>query len=140
MDLRGRALYLGMAQDAERWGAVVLTVMLSLGVAVMAATMHATDEAAAALGSDLQDQYQPVLLVMFALVISAVMSGAHLYDMSALATLRSELTDDLTELRSEYRANAEPVLQAPRLDGGSLGFRLLLAMPAATALAIALGS
>lgn len=134
--LAERARYLGTAQDAERWGAIMLSVIVTFGIAIMTAMTRATDEAAARLGSDLADVYQPALLVTFAAIISAMLIGLHMWNLARLAELRVALDADLAGLPLRYRKNAEPLMVASSLNEGGLAFRAFLALPAVAALVI----
>jgi len=121
--LAERVTTLGIARDAERWGAVLLSIQFSLIAAAGAAVLAALDQAAVA------DTVGPLPNITFALVFSAVLLIAHTGAVNKLNDRQAELERDLDVVPPRYRAHATPRLVATGLGAGSWSFRTMLAMP-----------
>lgn len=127
-----RVRALGIARDAERWGAVLLSVEFALLSAIGAAVLAALDQ------SNVADTVNPLPNVSFALVFSVVLLIAHTGATMRLDEQQVDIERELADLPPRYRANAEPRLIAPAIGGGSWQFRTILALPLITAVVAAL--
>lgn len=122
-ELGERVRQLGIARDAERWGAVLLAVALAFAT-VLGATL-----AAAARQAREIDQVEAVALIGFSIILTIVLISAHSLAMVRLRDAQGSLERDLAELPPKYRENATPQLMARTFDDGGWGFRALLALP-----------
>ena len=132
--LAERVRFLGIAADAERWGALFLAVVVMLAVGLVAAYTHLIEEVTGI------DAYQPVPRVTFALLISALLVWSHMWSLAKLREFRLALKRDLAVLPTSYRDNAEPRMMAKKLDASGWRLSVVLALPAVTAIAIAIAS
>ncbi len=128
--LADRIRYIGSVSDAERWAALILSLVIALGIGAAAAMTHATNEL------DEAYSYRPVLLVAFALIFSAALTGSHLWNLARQREFMAEVRHDLADLSPRYRQNAEPRVVAAWLYEGGWVFRALLALPLVTAIVV----
>lgn len=122
-ELADRVRALGIARDAERWGAVLLSIEFSLIAAGGAAVLAALDQSA------LAETVGPMPNITFALVFSSVLLIAHTGAVTKLNDRQAELERDLDDVPPRYRRNATPQLMARGIDVGSGPFRAMLALP-----------
>ena len=122
-ELGRRIQVLALMRDAERWGAISIASILTLGTVVDAAMV------AAGLQSGEVDRFEPVPLIGFAALVSLVVMFAHAAVITRLRDRQAELERPLASLPPRYRANALPRLVATTFDDGGWGFRAVLAAP-----------
>ncbi len=119
-----RVQYLGIARDAERWGATLLAGEFSLVAAAGGAILIAFRQ------SDLEGvAASPLPGIVFALVFSTMLIILHFWSISRLRDEQRRIETELTPLAPRYRDNAEPKLIARTFDDGGWGFRAFLALP-----------
>ncbi len=119
-----RVRYLGIARDAERWGATLLAGEFSLVAAAGGAILIAFRQ------SDLEGvAASPLPGIVFALVFSTILIILHFWSISRLRDEQRRIEMELAPLAPRYRGNAEPKLIARTFDDGGWGFRAFLALP-----------
>ena len=128
-----RVRFLGIVRDAERWAALVLSVVIAFGLALAAAMTHATDEA---LAETAPDTYSPLLLLTFAILISALLVGSHAWNIAKLDAMRKGLEHELEVLPPRYREHATARMIVRGLHADSLLFQSWLALPAVLTLVV----
>lgn len=119
-----RVRYLGIARDAERWGAALLAAQLALVAAggsmvLLAFQQSDADEASA----------NPLPSIVFALMCSTIIIFTHVLSISRFRNEQHRIEQELQSLPPRYRANAKPKLIATTFDDGGWGFRTFLALP-----------
>jgi hypothetical protein len=125
-ELAARVRYVGLLEDTERWAAMVLAVVIAAAVVLAAAIAEASDEL----------QFNPLLLLTFAVLISALLIGSHLWNEAKLVEYESVLKEDLKRLPPKYQQNVRTGSVAATWLGQGVGFAAFLAMPAVVAVAV----
>lgn len=130
-----RVQYLGIARDAERWGATLLAGEFSLvaaaGGAILIAFRQSDQEGLAA---------SPLPGIVFALVFSTMLIILHFWSISRLRDEQRRIETELAPLAPRYRNNAEPKLIARTFDDGGWGFRAFLALPLIVAVLVGIAA
>ena len=127
---------LPLMRDTERWGVVGISSILTLG------TMAGAALVGAALEAEEVDRFEPIPIVGFAAILSALIIFVHSAMITRLRDRQDDLVSALSGLPPRYRENALPRLVAHAFDDGGWGFRVVLAAPvlSATVAAIAIGA
>ena len=87
-ELARRVDYVGLLEDTERWAAMVLAIVIAAAVVLAAAIADASDKL----------EFNPLLLLTFAVLISALLIGSHLWNQAKLVEYEAVLKEDLKEV------------------------------------------
>lgn len=118
--LAARVRYLATIEDAERWAALVLAVVIAFAVAAVGSISGASAELT----------FPPVLLLTFAVLVSALLIGSHLWNAQRIEQFEVLLKRDLEQLAPRYRDNARIAAIAGTPLGRGFGVGAFLAQPA----------
>ncbi len=125
-ELARRVGYVGLLEDTERWAAMVLAVVIAAAVVLAAAVAETSDKL----------EFNPLLLLTFAVLISALLIGSHLWNEAKLVEYESVLKEDLKQLPPRYQKNVRTGSVAATALGQGAGFASFLALPAVVAVVV----
>ena len=118
-----RVRTLGIARDAERWGAIVISIEFALISLAGAAILAALDQSNAA------ETVGPLPNIAFALVFFVVLLLTHNAASARLDDEQASIERALADVPPRYRRHATPRLIAPGLEHNSWRFRTIIALP-----------
>ena len=127
-----RVRTLGIARDAERWGAMVISIEFALVSLAGATILAALDQ------SDAADTVGPMPNIAFALVFFVVLLLTHNAASARLDEEQANIERALEDVPPRYRRHATPRLMAPGLAHNGWQFRAILALPLIVTVAAAI--
>jgi len=127
-ELGERVLTIAIQRDAERWGILIISGILTLGSGVAVALAAAADQVDS--GSAAYQSFGARPLIALPLMLSAVLVIVHRWGAGKLSDGHEALTADLEVLPPRYRRHATPRLVASALTDQGWGFRFARALPA----------